>query len=129
MKILRESKIFQSIPTNVIHEILNEEKTYNRENVLSKTEWGEALRIFLLLTHRPDEVSKIAELSPDDKEQIIYLSRYYWLKKFSILWQKIHGEDPGLQQFLFKSIEDYSNIQGFDWDHLKSIDNELKEFK
>lgn len=127
MKILNDNKIFELVPIDIIYEILDEEQKYSKSNVLSKSRWGQSLRNYLLLTHKADRIVEIEKLPEVEKEHTVYLSRYYWLKKFLIIRGKEFGNDPGLQQLVFKILEGYSNIKGFSWDNIKKIDKMIDQ--
>lgn len=61
---------------------------------------GAALRIFLVLSQRP-EIAETIGCSPET----IFWSRYYWFRRFALERQASHGPDAGLEQQAFRLLE------------------------
>ncbi len=112
-----KANYFDNLNGLQIDEIINE-YSYSKELVYSSHQWANYLRYYILLTHLTDD--EIDELS-------IYMSQYYWFKKFYNLYSKSNGIDVGMEQQLIKILEIIGNkFKDFNWDEIKKINDEIE---
>jgi hypothetical protein len=87
---------------------------------IEEGEVGDALAWALLFEHWP-------ELVPDasvDPEAAFY-NRYFWFKRFAALKQKRDGPDAGLEQQVFKMLDELEQLDfDPDWALLEQLDTE-----
>jgi hypothetical protein len=109
---------FSKIDDKLLNQIVNN-FNYNEELVFNYNEWSEYLRNYLILTHLSGDSVNIEDL---------YISRYYWFKKFYYHYSIINGKDMGMEQQISKILEEISNkIENFDWNELIYIDHMIEK--
>lgn len=114
-------KEYYNIESSVITEIINN-NFYNRELVFSNNNWSDYLKIFLVLTHKPE----IIESKKFDAFSLL-INRYFWLKKFYYHYSLTQGKDDGIEQQIFQLIEEISNHdENFDWLIIQQIDSDIE---
>jgi hypothetical protein len=75
---------------------------------------------YLLLTHWPRLVG--VEFRGDN--QLVY-NRYYWFCRFVRAYERMNGQDAGLQQQAFQILEHCS--EPVDWELVSEIESRVKE--
>jgi hypothetical protein len=121
-KIIINKDYFKSINSNVIDEILND-IPYKKELIFSNSKWAEYLKFYLILTYGKEKIPFI----PDD---ILYTSRYYWIKLFYHYYALEFGLDAGVEQQISELIvEMCDHLEDYNWDILENISNEIANKK
>lgn len=111
---------FDSIDSNVIESIIDE-ASIRKE--LMNFEWSKYLKFYLVLTYGAEKIPFI----PLD---VLYTSRYYWLKIFYHYYSFNFGEDSGFEQQIGKLVEEMSNtLNDYDWSLLEKISKEIENIK
>lgn len=112
MQILKEEIIEIFIRLEKKYEDLYEDKTLN-EYANNYKGLAENRKSIMLIIEK-------------DLETVLY-SEYYWYTKFKDYYQKIYGEDAGVEQGQFKLIEEIEGEleQGVDWGIIQSIEEDL----
>lgn len=107
------SKIDKKVLNKLVIEI-----GYSKELVFSHQEYSKFLQNYIILTYLPEKGIGIEE---------IYVSRYYWLKKFYHYYSIVNGKDMGIEQQINIILEEISNdIKNFDWNKILDINQFLK---
>lgn len=116
-KILK-SDYFDNLNNSILDEIISKH-SYSSELVYSSAPYAKYLKYYILLKHLIDD--EIDELS-------LYMSQYYWFKKFYYRYSKSNGIDVGMEQQLIKILEIIGNkFKDFDWDEIKKINYEIEK--
>lgn len=82
--------------------------------------YGEDLKIYYLLSFKPSIFS--AKFS----NQQVFYSRYYYFLSFVEKCKNIHGEDAGLDQQVFKLLEEGERVGNIDWSVVESLNQQVK---
>ena len=116
MKIL-DKDFFNSIDQSVIDSII--EKGHIRKELLN-LEYSEFLKFYLILTY---EINKVSSVPLD----VLYTSRYYWLKLFYRFYSLNLGEDSGIEQQIGRLVEEMSSkLINYDWSLLEKISKKIE---
>jgi len=89
-------------------------------NDLNDPVYGDDLKIYYLLSFQPSLFS--AKYS----DHQIFYSRYYYFLSFAEKCKNIHGEDAGLDQQVFKLLEEGESIGNIDWSVVENLNNRVK---
>ena len=77
--------------------------------------YGRAFLRFLLFQEWPELVANLGL-----RECVLFYNRYYWARRFANAYQAVHGPDAGLEQEVFKILDNAP--EDVNWDILDSID-------
>jgi len=112
-----DSNYFADVDKNTIDEIVTS-FSYNKDLVYNTHKWSNYLKNYLILTHMGD--NKIDRLS-------LYMSRYYWLKKFYHHYSITYGKDVGIEQQIVQILESIGNeYEDFDWYEIQEINQNIE---
>jgi hypothetical protein len=112
---------FTDIEKNNIDEIVIS-NSYSKELVYSPFEWSSYLRNYIILTHIPSVIKNIKF----DKLSL-YMSRYYWFKKFYHSYSLMCGKDVGIEQQIIQLLESISyEFKNFDWYEIQKINQNIE---
>lgn len=56
-----------------------------------------------------------------EEKVVLHYNMYYWFLKFKHKFNKVNGHDAGIEQQLFKIIEESETIAGLDWSVMQFI--------
>ena len=114
------SSYFNNIDNNIINDIVIA-NSYNKDLVYNHHKWSKYLKNYLILTHKPSIINiEMDKLS-------LYLSRYYWFKKFYYSYSLENGTDVGIEQQIIKLLESIGNeFKEFDWYEIQKINFQIE---
>ena len=69
---------------------------------------------------------KPAIFSAKFSDQQIFYSRYYYFLSFVEKCKNIHGEDAGLDQQVFKLLEEGERVGNIDWSIVERLNHQVK---
>lgn len=118
--LILDEEYYVNIDNSIVNKIASNH-SYAEELLCSTGEWSNYLKIYLLLTHELPVIEKTS-FKPID----LLINRYYWLKKFYRSYSLIKGIDTGVEQQIFKILEEIGNQDNFDWLIIQNIDNEIE---
>lgn len=119
MNVITEIKLKSKLDKLELAKALESRGVKVNTDLLFDNYLSNALENHMYLTYLPDLVE-----SPTDSLNRFY-SRYYWLSNFIEKYKKKFGQDAGLEQQLFKLMEEaeHENLI-VDWNLVERVQNE-----
>lgn len=119
-KLLVDKDFFESINSKLVDEILNE-ASYRKDLIKLNFKWSEYLKFYLILTYGNNKIQQLPN-------EVLYTSRYYWLKMFYHYYTLCFGTEAGIEQQIGKLIEEMcNNLKDYDWSILEEISNKIEK--
>jgi hypothetical protein len=83
--------------------------------------YGPAFRNYLVFSRWP---FLLKDRLQGETHQAILYNAYYWILKFSHLYMRKHGFDAGIEQYVFKTLEQAKC--DFDWSTIEQIEKAVE---
>lgn len=95
----------------------------NRDNIelnvdINESHYADSYIYYMLFTYWPELVHL------DSTDVTVLYNRYFYFKKFAILYQSAHGRDVGFDQQAFGILE--TAIEELDWTVIEAISKQLE---
>lgn len=93
-------------------------------NIYENQQLNQFITYWKLFDEKEEDIMKLLK---ENLDSILY-SKYYWCTEYIKLYNKIYGQDIGIEQQQFQIIEEINHrLEEVDWSIIQIIDESLEE--